>query len=172
MCPGRRVPCIPIISSDPNLVEGESRHVPQRRTRRRQAIVGSSVAVAHAPGWGQRHWTSRLLHKVGELTAHSSAGVLAAVVVLIWVVVGIVAGFPTWWSTALYSGAASVTFVMVFVIQHMQERQTSAMQRKLDELIRSADGADDGLIAVEEASDDHLQALAGVNVAAGELIRD
>jgi low affinity Fe/Cu permease len=80
-----------------------------------------------------------------------------------WAVVGTLTRFPVWWQTALYSVTASVTFVMVFVIQHAQERQTSATQRKLDELIRSSSSADDALIAVEETDDGHLQALASLN---------
>ena len=53
---------------------------------------------------------------------------------------------------------------MVFVIQHTQDRQTSATQRKLDELIRSSTTADDTLIAVEEAGDEHLHALNDLNL--------
>ncbi|MGZ4671480.1 MAG: low affinity iron permease family protein [Ilumatobacteraceae bacterium] len=150
----------------------DSRQEGLLRRRRRTVLTGSSVAAAHAADWDQRHWTSRVLHNLGELTARSSAGVLAAFVVILWVIVGFVAGFPTWWSTAFYSGTASVTFVMVFVIQHTHERQVAAMQRKLDELIRSSDRADDGLIAVEEASDDHLQALTEVHVATGQQMRE
>jgi low affinity Fe/Cu permease len=135
-------------------------------------LVGSSVAPTHAADWEQRHWTSRVLHRVGELSARSSAGVLAAILVILWVLAGVLYDFPTWWATALYSGTASVTFVMVFVIQHTNERQTSAMQRKLDELIRSSAGADDSLMAVEEAPDDHLQALADAHVAIGEQMRE
>jgi low affinity Fe/Cu permease len=143
-----------------------------RPSRRLRALAGSSVAAAHPADWEQHHWTSRVLHRVGEVTARSSAGVLAATLVILWVVVGIVYEFPTWWATALYSGTASVTLVMVFVIQHTHERQISAMQRKLDELIRSSAGADDGLMAVEEASDDHLQALTDRHVAAGQQMRE
>ena len=65
----------------------------------------------------------------------------------------------------MYSVTGSVTLVMVFVIQHTQERQRSATQRKLDELIRSSASADDALIAVEEAGDEHLQALTDLNLA-------
>ncbi len=103
------------------------------------------------------------------MVADSSAGIVAAVLVVVWALVGLVVGFPAWWATTLYSVTASVTFVMVFVIQHTQERQTSATQRKLDELIRSSVSADDGLIAVEEAGDQHLQALADLNLADREL---
>ena len=150
----------------------DARRNDTRPSRGLRALAGSSVAAAHPADWEQRHWTSRVLHRVGELTARSSAGVLASVLVMLWVVVGIVYDFPTWWATTLYSGTASVTFVMVFVIQHTHERQTSAMQRKLDELIRSSSGADDGLMAVEEASDDHLQALTDRHVAAGQQMRE
>jgi low affinity Fe/Cu permease len=94
---------------------------------------------------------------------------LAAVSVVAWAIVGAGTGFPDWWQTALYSVSSSITFVMVFVIQHTQERQTSAMQRKLDELIRTSAPADDALIAIEGSDDEHLHALAGLNVADREL---
>ena len=61
---------------------------------------------------------------------------------------------------------------MVFVIQHTNERQTAAMQRKPDELIRSSTRANDGVIAVEEASDDQLQTLADHRAAEGDLKRE
>ncbi len=131
---------------------------------RRGMFSGEVVAAAHAPGWEQRHWTSRLLHRLGSIAAHSGAGVLAAALVVAWAAVGIIWGFASWWQTVLYSVTGSVTFVMVFVIQHTQERQTSATQRKLDELIRSSTHADNALIAVEEASADHLQALTDLNL--------
>ena len=139
---------------------------------RRLSVPGSSVAAAHASGWGRRHWTSRALHVVGEVAGHSAAGILAVAAAMGWLAVGLAAGFPGWWATALYVTTGSVTFVMVFVIQHTNERQTSAMQRKLDELIRSSTRADDGLIAVEEASDDQLHALTEQSVAEGERRRE
>lgn len=131
----------------------------------RGAFSGPSNASTQAPGWEQRHWSSRLLHRLGGVAAHSGAGIVATVLVLGWAVVGFLFGFPEWWKTVLYSVTGSVTFVMVFVIQHAQERQTSGTQRKLDELIRSSSHADNTLIAVEEAPDEHLQALAHLNIA-------
>jgi low affinity Fe/Cu permease len=140
----------------------------ERRTGRwsgQRSFRGSSVATAHAPGWELRHWTSRLLHRVGELAADSGTGILAALLIVLWAAVGLITGFPSWWQITLYSVTGSVTFVMVFVIQHTQERQTSATQRKLDELIRSSLRADNNLIAVEQASDQDLQALGNLNLA-------
>jgi low affinity Fe/Cu permease len=137
---------------------------------RRAGMRGASRPVAaHGSSWEQRHWTSRALHSAGGVAAHSSAGMLAAVSVVAWAIVGAGTGFPDWWQTALYSVSSSITFVMVFVIQHTQERQTSAMQRKLDELIRTSAPADDALIAIEGSDDEHLHALAGLNVADREL---
>ncbi len=144
---------------------------PPKLRRLSRALPGSSVATSHASGSGKRHWTSRLLHSLGEAAAHSAAGFTAATLVILWLGIGGVAGFPGWWSTVLYGWTASVTFVMVFVIQHTSERQTSAMQRKLDELIRSSTRADDGLIAVEEATDEQLHAMADLSVAEGAMRR-
>jgi low affinity Fe/Cu permease len=121
-------------------------------------------SAPHHPDWQSRHWASRLLHRVGEIIANAAAGVVATVLVLGWGLVGVIVGFPTWWATVLYASTASVTFVMVFVIQHTQSRQVTALQRKLDELVRSTSGADESLIAVEEAPDEELQALADLNV--------
>ena len=125
----------------------------------------AAVPTVHTDGWHQRHWSSRLLYRVGETVSHSGAGIVAASVVLVWLVVGLFVRFPPWWETVLYTTTGSVTFVMVFVIQHTQERQTAATQRKLDELIRSSERADATLIAVEEAPDEHLEALAHLNLA-------
>ena len=116
-------------------------------------------ASTHANEWTTRHWSSRLLHRVGETAAHAGSGVAAAVLVVGWLALGLTKGFPGWWQTTLYVVTGSVTFVMVFVIQHTQQRQTAATQRKLDELLRSSEPADSTLIAVEEASDHDLEAL-------------
>jgi len=101
---------------------------------------------------------------VGEVVANAATGVIAAAMIVGWVALGLVVGFPEWWATVLYSATASVTFVMVFVIQHTQSRQTTALQRKLDELIRATSDTDENLIAVEEAPDEELQALADLNL--------
>lgn len=103
---------------------------------------------------------SRLLHRVGDAAANAMAGTLAASVGSTWLLIGAATGFPDWWQIALYSATALTTFVMVFVIQHTQSRQVAALQRKLDELIRSSRQADNALIAVEHAPDEELQQLA------------
>ena len=131
-------------------------------------MFGTSARGVHSLDWRQRHWSSRLLHRVGEVVSHSATGIIAAVVVAVWTVVGIVSRFPIWWQTTLYSVTGSVTFVMVFIIQHTQQRQTAATQRKLDEMLRSSEDANSALIAVEEAPDEDLERLARADVSERE----
>lgn len=110
-----------------------------------------------------RSRASRTLHHLYEASSHALTGTVVTAVVLGWVVVGIVTRFPGWWQTVLYSTSGAVTLIMVFAIQHTQTRQQTAMQRKLDELLRTQPSADDHIIAAEEGTDEELQALADLN---------
>jgi low affinity Fe/Cu permease len=109
-----------------------------------------------------------VLHRLDEAGSHPIAGFVAISMVVGWAGVGLLVHFPGWWATFLYSVTSSVTFVMVFVIQHTQARQMAATQLKLDELIRSTTRADDGLIAVQEAPEEHLHHLTETTVAERE----
>ena len=121
-------------------------------------------ATGRAERWRQRTASSRLLHRIDATSSHAGSGAVAALFMLVWLVVGLSSGFPAWWETVLYSITSAITLVMVFVIQHTQTRQQSATQRKLDELLRAMPTADDRLIAVEEAPDQELEALAELNL--------
>jgi low affinity Fe/Cu permease len=109
-----------------------------------------------------------VLHRLNEATAHSTTGLIAAAVILGWVVFGFAAGFPDWWDNVLYITSSTITLLMVFAIQHTQARQQSAIQRKLDEILHALPHADDRLIAVEEAPDAELDALASLDIAERE----
>lgn len=131
---------------------------------RRGLIGGTEPKSLLDEARAERSWTSRVLHHVGEWTSHAAAGLVVASAVVVWLAVGIAAGFPPWWQATLYSLSSSVTLVMVFALQHTQTRQQSATQRKLDELLHALPRADVGLIAVEEAPDEELEALADKNL--------
>jgi low affinity Fe/Cu permease len=105
-----------------------------------------------------------VLHRLDETGSHPLAGFAAIALVGGCAVVGAIVGFPAWWATTLFSVTGSATFVMVFVIQHTQARQTAATQLKLDELIRATARADNGLIAVQEAPDGLLDRLTETTV--------
>lgn len=125
-----------------------------------EAPLGVPTAAA-----GGRHWSSRLLHRVNEASSHSTTGLVVAALIIVWVLFGTLIGFPAWWQNVLYITGSTVTLIMVFAIQHTGSRQQSATQRKLDELLRSQPTADSRLIAVEEAPDGELEALADLNLA-------
>ena len=112
-----------------------------------------------------RRRSSLLVHRLGEASSHAWAGLGVGIAVVAWLVVGAVTAFPGWWLATLDAAGTCVTLVMVFAIQHTQSRQQSATQRKLDELLRAIPTADNRLIAVEEAPDAELQALADLNLA-------
>ena len=140
----------------------------RRREHESSALTSRRLALrrtaAHSDEWNDRRWTSRTVHHAGDLVARAGTGILAVALTAGWAILGTILGFPEWWKTVLYSVTGATTFVMVFVIQHTQARQVSSMQRKLDELLRSSSAADNHLIAVEEASDEELLALADVSV--------
>jgi low affinity Fe/Cu permease len=99
---------------------------------------------------------SRVLHWIGDLTARSGVAALVTIVVIIFAVTLAATGFPAHWEDGFSAAATAVTLVMLFVIQHTQNRQQVATQLKLDELIRSSPDADDLLVKIEKADDEEL----------------
>ena len=142
------------------------------RVTRRRAVdpldrqYAAAVAdVVRRRYWQQRALSSRLLHRLGQLSSHAGAGLVVAAVVVGWLVVGAVIGFPGWWENALYVTSSLITLIMVFAVQHTQARQAAATQRKLDELLRAVPAANNALIALEEVPEPELQALGHRDIA-------
>ena len=99
---------------------------------------------------------SRALHELGDQSARASVAVTAAVLVVGFVIALAITGFPASWENGFALAASAITLVMVFTIQHTQTRQQTAIQAKLDELIRTSPEADDLLVKIESAHDDEL----------------
>ena len=126
----------------------------------------------HAGTATGRSRSSLAVHRLGEVSSHAGAGLGTGALIVVWLAIGAVTEFPDWWQVVLTTVGTCVTLIMVFAIQHTQSRQQSATQRKLDELIRAMPQADNHLIAVEEAPDEELQALAELNLADRETAVD
>ena len=139
-----------------SLDDGGSVRVTPARPRRRFTNIESLRGPHHTR-------SSNLLHRLGAWSSKAVAGVTVACLLAGWGIVGIIAGFPSWWQVALYSTTSAVTVVMVFAIQHTQHREQLVTQRKLDELVRAQPGADDRLIAAEAATDAELDNLIEAN---------
>jgi low affinity Fe/Cu permease len=81
---------------------------------------------------------------------------LAALVIIVWAVTGPLFGFSDTWQLAINTGTTIVTFLMVFVIQTTQNRDSEAVHLKLDELIRAVRGARNEFITVEHDTEAEL----------------
>ena len=86
----------------------------------------------------------------------SWAFVTAFAVVLVWAATGPLFGFSDTWQLVINTGTTIITFLMVFLIQHAQNRDTQAIHVKLDELIRATKGAHNRLTALEDQSEEDL----------------
>jgi low affinity Fe/Cu permease len=105
----------------------------------------------------------RALENVSQVVTRwagsSWAVVLAAGVVLAWVVTGPLFGFSNTWQLVINTGTTIVTFLMVFLIQRSQNKESLAVQLKLNELVAAVEGASNKLIDVEELGEDELATL-------------
>jgi low affinity Fe/Cu permease len=110
------------------------------RTSRATVFERAALAVTHAAG-------------------SARAFALAVLVVVVWAVTGPAFGFSDTWQLVINTGTTIVTFLMVFVIQQTQNKDSLAIQLKLNELVAALQGASNRLISVEGLSDRDLHVL-------------
>ncbi len=104
-------------------------------------------------------WFSRAACAIAHLSGRPAAFLIAALAVIIWGASGPIFGFSDTWQLVINTSTTIITFLMVFLIQNTQNRDTAAMQIKLDELIIQLSGADNKLAGAEDLSDKDLERL-------------
>ena len=105
------------------------------------------------------HWFEHLSEKVTRWTGSTSAFASAIGVVMVWAVLGPLFHFSDTWQLVINTGTTIVTFLMVFLIQRTQNKDSLALQLKLNEVVAALQGASNRLIDVEALSEQELKAL-------------
>ncbi|TLX21951.1 MULTISPECIES: low affinity iron permease family protein [Thermomonas] len=117
------------------------------------------------------HLFSRVAKWASRAAGRPPVFTLALLVVLVWILTGPLFGFSDTWQLVINTGTTIVTFLMVFLIQNAQNRDTEAIQLKLDELIRATRGAHNALLDLEELEERELDVFRARYVALARSAR-
>lgn len=108
---------------------------------------------------------SKLFTRIASTISHASGRpvtfILALVFVIVWAVTGPVFDYSETWQLVINTSTTIITFLMVFLLQNTQDRDTTALHAKLDELVRASE-ADNRFIGIEHLSTEELEEIRGM----------
>lgn len=107
----------------------------------------------------KKSWFNAFAKTAARITGRPATFILAIVLIVAWAVTGPLFHFSDTWQLVINTSTTIITFLMVFLIQNTQNRDSEAVQIKLDELIRATKGAHTVLLDLEELDDRHLESI-------------
>ncbi len=102
----------------------------------------------------------RASNKISNASGKASAFILSVVVVVVWAAVGPIFDYSDTWQLVINTGTTVITFLMVFLIQNTQNRDSKSIHLKLDELIRTQKNASNAFLDLDTRTDEEIDELA------------
>jgi low affinity Fe/Cu permease len=121
---------------------------------------------------GFKLWFEKTAAIITRIAGSSTAFLIALLVIVAWAITGPVFKFSDTWQLVINTGTTIITFLMVFIIQQSQNKDSLAIQLKLNELIAAEKRASNRLIVVEDLSQDELEVLKKFYVKLSQLARE
>ena len=118
-----------------------------------------------------KNWFVCFAQRIAQWAGSPYIFVLSALTVIVWALTGPMFDYSDTWQLVINTGTTIITFLMVFLIQNTQNRDSKAVQLKLDELIRATDGAHTVLLDLEELSQTELEAISDKYYKIAEVAR-
>jgi low affinity Fe/Cu permease len=131
-------------------------------TNGKRRVTDTRPLVHGTPVNGTNSWSAMFSHmaaKTAQLAGKPVTFLIAVAVVVLWAASGPFFGFSDTWQLVINTSTTIITFLMVFLIQHTQNRDTLAVQLKLAELILAAQGAKNKLATAEDLCEEDLEQL-------------
>jgi low affinity Fe/Cu permease len=107
----------------------------------------------------QASWFTRFARATSRAAGRPATFAVAALIIVVWAATGPIFHFSDTWQLVINTGTTVITFLMVFLIQNTQNRDSEAVHLKLDELIRALEGAHNALLDLEDLDDKELDKI-------------
>jgi len=115
---------------------------------------------------------TRFARRTAALSGRAVTFLFAVAIIIVWGVTGPIFGYSDTWQLVINTGTTVITFLMVFLIQNTQNRDTEALQIKLDEIIRALASARNEVLDLEELDEDELDKIRNEYVCLAEKAKE